>query len=168
MGALGWGALLCEMKLIYFIILLFVYPTLTKQTKVERIYEYLWSLSLYVVLEYVESKWVCDGSGALCSLGESTARNYLRDIVAGLSYLHSHVIFIPIICIRSSVFSFFLLLALSTFSAKNALNIYSVHILLPNISFWKFRDKGTGNTDIICCVFKKTEWTQIESEAYRI
>ncbi|KAJ3700815.1 hypothetical protein LUZ61_004520 [Rhynchospora tenuis] len=46
--------------------------------------------NFYMVLEYVESKWVCDGSGAPCSLGESTARSYLRDIVAGLSYLHSH------------------------------------------------------------------------------
>lgn len=46
--------------------------------------------NFYMVLEYVESKWVCDGSGAPCSLGESTARNYLRDIVAGLSYLHYH------------------------------------------------------------------------------
>ncbi|KAJ3707874.1 hypothetical protein LUZ61_011579 [Rhynchospora tenuis] len=44
----------------------------------------------YMVLEYVESKWACDDSGALSSLGESTARSYLRDIVAGLTYLHSH------------------------------------------------------------------------------
>ncbi|KAJ3678381.1 hypothetical protein LUZ60_002184 [Juncus effusus] len=46
--------------------------------------------NFYMVLEYVESKWVCDGSGAACSLSESTARSYLRDIVAGLMYLHAH------------------------------------------------------------------------------
>ncbi|KAJ1703404.1 hypothetical protein LUZ63_003183 [Rhynchospora breviuscula] len=44
----------------------------------------------YMVLEYVGSKWVSDDSGALSSLEESTARSYLRDIVAGLTYLHSH------------------------------------------------------------------------------
>ncbi|XP_010932972.1 serine/threonine-protein kinase GRIK2 isoform X2 [Elaeis guineensis] len=40
----------------------------------------------YMVLEYVEGKWVCEGTG----LGESTSRRYLRDIVAGLMYLHAH------------------------------------------------------------------------------
>ncbi|KAK7404721.1 hypothetical protein VNO78_05677 [Psophocarpus tetragonolobus] len=40
----------------------------------------------YMVLEYVEGKWVCEGSG----LGEETARRYMRDIVSGLTYLHAH------------------------------------------------------------------------------
>ncbi|KAK4255068.1 hypothetical protein QN277_008118 [Acacia crassicarpa] len=44
----------------------------------------------YMVLEYVEGKWVCEGSGPSCSLGEETARKYLRDIVSGLRYLHAH------------------------------------------------------------------------------
>lgn len=41
------------------------------------------------VLEYVKGKRVCDGSGSC--LSESTSRRYLRDIVAGLIYLHAHV-----------------------------------------------------------------------------
>ncbi|KAL6204820.1 hypothetical protein ACLB2K_022087 [Fragaria x ananassa] len=44
----------------------------------------------YMVLEYVEGKWVCEGSGPPGGLGESTARKYLRDIVRGLMYLHDH------------------------------------------------------------------------------
>ncbi|CAA2985108.1 serine threonine- kinase GRIK2 [Olea europaea subsp. europaea] len=44
----------------------------------------------YMVLEYVEGKWVCEGSGPTRGLEESTARKYLRDIVAGLMYLHAH------------------------------------------------------------------------------
>ncbi|CAJ1979314.1 unnamed protein product [Sphenostylis stenocarpa] len=44
----------------------------------------------YMVLEYVEGKWVCEGSGPACGLGEETARRYLRDIVSGLTYLHAH------------------------------------------------------------------------------
>ncbi|KAF8403039.1 hypothetical protein HHK36_011134 [Tetracentron sinense] len=44
----------------------------------------------YMVLEYVEGKWVCEGSDPPCGIGESTARKYLRDIVAGLMYLHTH------------------------------------------------------------------------------
>ncbi|XP_026665455.1 serine/threonine-protein kinase GRIK2-like isoform X2 [Phoenix dactylifera] len=44
----------------------------------------------YMVLEYVEGKWVCEASGPASGLGESTSRRYLRDIVAGLMYLHSH------------------------------------------------------------------------------
>lgn len=39
----------------------------------------------YMVLEYVEGKMVCDNG-----LDEATARNYLRDIISGLMYLHSH------------------------------------------------------------------------------
>ncbi|XP_066343315.1 serine/threonine-protein kinase GRIK1-like [Miscanthus floridulus] len=39
----------------------------------------------YMVLEYVEGKMVCDNG-----LEEATARNYLRDIISGLMYLHSH------------------------------------------------------------------------------
>lgn len=45
------------------------------------------------VLEYVEGKWVCDGSGPPGVIGEKTARKYLRDIVSGLVYLHAHVWF---------------------------------------------------------------------------
>ncbi|KAK4286456.1 hypothetical protein QN277_003011 [Acacia crassicarpa] len=44
----------------------------------------------YMVLEYVEGKWVCEGTGPICGLGEETARRYLRDIVSGLMYLHDH------------------------------------------------------------------------------
>ncbi|CAK8536254.1 unnamed protein product [Lathyrus sativus] len=44
----------------------------------------------YMVLEYVEGKWVCEGSGRQCALGEETARKYMRDIVSGLTYLHAH------------------------------------------------------------------------------
>ncbi|PSR89975.1 Serine/threonine-protein kinase [Actinidia chinensis var. chinensis] len=44
----------------------------------------------YMVLEYVEGKLVCEGSGPPDGLGENKARNYLRDIVSGLKYLHSH------------------------------------------------------------------------------
>ncbi|KAM6572057.1 hypothetical protein CsatA_000859 [Cannabis sativa] len=40
----------------------------------------------YMVLEYVEGKWVCEGSGPASGLGESTARKYLRDIVSGLIF----------------------------------------------------------------------------------
>jgi len=39
----------------------------------------------YMVLEYVEGKMVCDNG-----LEEATTRNYLRDIISGLMYLHSH------------------------------------------------------------------------------
>uniref|UniRef100_A0A7N0V5M2 non-specific serine/threonine protein kinase n=1 Tax=Kalanchoe fedtschenkoi TaxID=63787 RepID=A0A7N0V5M2_KALFE len=46
--------------------------------------------NFYMVLEYVESKWVCEGTGPECSLEENTARKYLRDIVSGLMYLHAH------------------------------------------------------------------------------
>ncbi|KAL2557482.1 Serine/threonine-protein kinase GRIK2 [Forsythia ovata] len=44
----------------------------------------------YMVLEYVEGKWVYEGAGPPCGLGEHTARQYLRDIVSGLMYLHAH------------------------------------------------------------------------------
>ncbi|XP_022731063.1 serine/threonine-protein kinase GRIK2-like [Durio zibethinus] len=44
----------------------------------------------YMVLEYVEGKWVCEGSGPPGGIGESTARKYVRDIVSGLIYLHAH------------------------------------------------------------------------------
>ncbi|KAG5515473.1 hypothetical protein RHGRI_036505 [Rhododendron griersonianum] len=39
----------------------------------------------YMVLEYVEGKWVCDSE-----LEENKARKYFRDIVSGLMYLHAH------------------------------------------------------------------------------
>ncbi|KAG7950143.1 hypothetical protein I3843_13G097400 [Carya illinoinensis] len=44
----------------------------------------------YMVLEFVEGKWVCEGSGPPGGLGEITARKYLRDVVSGLMYLHAH------------------------------------------------------------------------------
>ncbi|OVA10156.1 Protein kinase domain [Macleaya cordata] len=44
----------------------------------------------YMVLEYVEGKWAPEGSGPTGGLGETTVRKYLRDIVAGLMYLHAH------------------------------------------------------------------------------
>ncbi|MCL7051320.1 hypothetical protein MKW94_005917 [Papaver nudicaule] len=44
----------------------------------------------YMVLEYVEGKWAPEGSGASGGLEETTVRKYLRDIVAGLIYLHAH------------------------------------------------------------------------------
>lgn len=40
----------------------------------------------------MEGKWVCEGTGRPCALGEETARKYLRDIVSGLTYLHAHVL----------------------------------------------------------------------------
>ncbi|AES88594.2 Serine/Threonine kinase family protein [Medicago truncatula] len=46
--------------------------------------------NFYMVLEYVEDKWVCEASGRACALREETARRYLRDIVCGLMYLHAH------------------------------------------------------------------------------
>ncbi|XP_071700082.1 serine/threonine-protein kinase GRIK2-like [Rutidosis leptorrhynchoides] len=44
----------------------------------------------YMVLEYVEGKWVFEGAGPPGGLGEHVSRRYLRDIVSGLMYLHSH------------------------------------------------------------------------------
>lgn len=44
----------------------------------------------YMVLEYVDGKWVWEGSGPPGGIGEDTARKYLRDIVSGLVYLHAH------------------------------------------------------------------------------
>lgn len=44
----------------------------------------------YMVLEYVEGKWICEGSGPPGGLGEIKAQKYLRDIVFGLMYLHAH------------------------------------------------------------------------------
>nr|CAD1840911.1 unnamed protein product [Ananas comosus var. bracteatus] len=46
--------------------------------------------NIYMVLEYVEGKSVCEGCGPPGGIGESTSRRYLRDIVAGLMYLHAH------------------------------------------------------------------------------
>ncbi|OMO53371.1 hypothetical protein CCACVL1_28679 [Corchorus capsularis] len=43
----------------------------------------------YMVLEYVDGKRVCEGF-VPGQIGEDTARKYLRDIVSGLMYLHSH------------------------------------------------------------------------------
>lgn len=46
---------------------------------------------IILVLEYVEGKWVFEGAGPPGGLGHHVARRYLRDIVSGLMYLHSHV-----------------------------------------------------------------------------
>ncbi|KAG5566743.1 hypothetical protein RHGRI_002325 [Rhododendron griersonianum] len=46
--------------------------------------------NFYMVLEYVEGKWVFEGSGPTGGLGEIKAQKYLRDIVSGLMYLHAH------------------------------------------------------------------------------
>ncbi|KAH0664050.1 hypothetical protein KY284_028981 [Solanum tuberosum] len=48
--------------------------------------------NFYMVLEYVEGKWVCEGAGPAGGLGENKARAYLHDTVSGLMYLHSHSI----------------------------------------------------------------------------
>ncbi|KAJ7538487.1 hypothetical protein O6H91_11G050300 [Diphasiastrum complanatum] len=44
---------------------------------------------LYMVLEYVEGRWIFEGSGPLGGIGESVARKYFRDAASGLMYLHS-------------------------------------------------------------------------------
>ncbi|XVF04930.1 hypothetical protein REPUB_Repub05bG0127200 [Reevesia pubescens] len=44
----------------------------------------------YMVLEYVEGKWICEGCGPPGGIGEDTVRKYVRDIVSGLMYLHAH------------------------------------------------------------------------------
>lgn len=43
------------------------------------------------VMEYVEGRWICEGSGPPGGIGEATARRYFRDVVVGLMYLHRHV-----------------------------------------------------------------------------
>ncbi|CAI0397758.1 unnamed protein product [Linum tenue] len=44
----------------------------------------------YMVLEYVDGKWVWEGCGPPGGIGEHTTRKYLRNIVSGLMYLHAH------------------------------------------------------------------------------
>ncbi|KAL5728868.1 calcium/calmodulin-dependent protein kinase [Ranunculus cassubicifolius] len=44
----------------------------------------------YMVLEYVEGKWVCEDSGPPGCLEKSTAKRYFRNLIAGLMYLHAH------------------------------------------------------------------------------
>lgn len=44
----------------------------------------------YMVLEYVDGKWICDASGTCGGIEESISRRYLRDIISGLMYLHAH------------------------------------------------------------------------------
>lgn len=46
--------------------------------------------NFYMVMEYVEGRWICEGSGPPGGIGEATARRYFRDVVSGLTYLHSH------------------------------------------------------------------------------
>lgn len=43
------------------------------------------------VLEFVEGGWIFEGCGPPGGIGEAKARQYLRDVVAGLMYLHEHV-----------------------------------------------------------------------------
>jgi serine/threonine protein kinase len=50
------------------------------------IISYIFFSFAFPVLEYVEGKMVCDNG-----LEEATARFFLRDIISGLLYLHSHV-----------------------------------------------------------------------------
>ncbi|CAL5345490.1 unnamed protein product [Camellia sinensis] len=57
---------------------------------VEKLLSLMVDTCVCSVLEYVEGKWVCEGSGLQGGLGEDQARKYLRDIVSGLMYLHSH------------------------------------------------------------------------------
>ncbi|KAG0586979.1 hypothetical protein KC19_2G132100 [Ceratodon purpureus] len=45
---------------------------------------------LYMVMEYAEGNWIFEGSGPPGGIGEAVAREYFRDVVAGLSYLHNH------------------------------------------------------------------------------
>ncbi|XP_077234617.1 serine/threonine-protein kinase GRIK1-like isoform X2 [Tasmannia lanceolata] len=45
---------------------------------------------LYMVLEYVEGKCICDASGTPGGIGERNAQRYLRDIIAGVMHLHAH------------------------------------------------------------------------------
>lgn len=52
---------------------------------------FLTFLNLFPVLEYVEGKWVFEGAGPPGGLDQNVSRRYLRDIVSGLMYLHSHV-----------------------------------------------------------------------------
>ncbi|KAH9307810.1 hypothetical protein KI387_035721, partial [Taxus chinensis] len=44
---------------------------------------------LCMVLEYVEGRWIFQGSGPAGGIGEDIARRYFRDILQGLIYLHS-------------------------------------------------------------------------------
>ncbi|GLJ24409.1 hypothetical protein SUGI_0466160 [Cryptomeria japonica] len=44
---------------------------------------------LCMVLEYVEGRWIFEGSGPAGGLGEDTARVYFRDVLQGLIYLHN-------------------------------------------------------------------------------
>ena len=43
------------------------------------------------MLEFVEGGWIFEGCGPPGGIGEAKARQYLRDVVAGLMYLHEHV-----------------------------------------------------------------------------
>jgi len=46
--------------------------------------------NFYMVLEFVEGGWIFEGCGPPGGIGEAKARQYLRDVVAGLMYLHEH------------------------------------------------------------------------------
>lgn len=46
--------------------------------------------NFYMVLEYMEHNRLFEGCGPPGGIGEPLARRYFHDIVAGLSYLHSH------------------------------------------------------------------------------
>ncbi|CAM6073619.1 unnamed protein product, partial [Sphagnum tenellum] len=44
----------------------------------------------YMVLEYAEGGWIFEGSGPTGGIGDAVSQRYLRDVVAGLMYLHQH------------------------------------------------------------------------------
>ena len=56
-----------------------------------RLTLYLTANLFLLVLDYVDDKWVSEGSGPPAGLKEDIAWKYLRDIVLGLMYLHAHV-----------------------------------------------------------------------------
>lgn len=61
------------------------------------------------MLSYVEGNRIFEGSGPPGGIGEALARKYFRDVVAGLSYLHSHVrdshlmLFNSLFCVAGAV-----------------------------------------------------------------
>lgn len=61
---------------------------------------------LFSVLEFVDGKRICDASITTGGIGEYTSRQYLRDIIAGLMYLHAHVCFFVSFIVVSLLFLF--------------------------------------------------------------
>lgn len=83
-----YSSLLSLQNVLYFAILSQGYEYLKIDTLDYLDFKWFYFCS---VLEFVEGKWVCEGSGPPGGLGETKARKYLRDIVSGLMYLHAHV-----------------------------------------------------------------------------